>query len=107
MGSGACVRVYSRVTRIYIDGTPEDENNVRGLCGNYNGNPNDDHFTPDGTQVTCPTGGGCPDMYEPWRVPPDRDLFNCQFASNPANTAHPIPQLCSCETHMGQDIQCG
>ena len=46
MPSGACVRIKIDENKNWmnldIEGVPEDFNNIRGICGNYNSNMDDD-----------------------------------------------------------------
>ncbi len=106
MGSGACVRLSHRLTRIYIDGIPEDRNKTRGLCGNFNGNKTDDLKDPRGVITTSCPASLCPTYTETWRVPEDEDLFDCKFRDL-GTFDYPFPSLCTCETPGGQDVQCG
>ncbi len=106
MPSGACVRVEARSQwfNLYIDGLPEDKNNGVGLCGNFNGDPDDDMMTPNGTVISS-CSYGCPEFSDHWRVDPQDDLFDVQITPIQAN--YPIPRMCKCDEHGSQNITCG
>ena len=107
MPSGACVRVYANsyhtgLMNIYIDGTPEDENNGgRGLCGNYNGIRDDD------LDGLCGYNSACRQFSAQWKVPNENDLFECEKTDTLPNNGNPIPELCTCETRGGTEVLCG
>ncbi len=109
MGSGTCVRASASSTwlNINIDGFPGHQMMVTGLCGNFNGDFNDDLMSPDGTLMSCSTPNECRTYMRTWRVPRDQDLFNTFISAQPPSTAFPIPELCACEAHLGQDVTCG
>ncbi|XP_017292118.1 alpha-tectorin [Kryptolebias marmoratus] len=62
-GFGLSVRYDGRGT-VSITVSPDYRGKTCGLCGNFNGNPNDDFHTPSGTTVTSPDIFGTS-----WKVP--------------------------------------
>ncbi|XP_037836867.1 alpha-tectorin [Kryptolebias marmoratus] len=55
---------YNGHSTVFIAVPPNYSGKVCGLCGNFNGNPNDDFHTPSGTTVTSPDVFGTS-----WKVP--------------------------------------
>ena len=102
------MRAISGVLIVNIYGLPEDQDNMRGLCGNFNGDRDDDFMAPDGTVMPCnmTTMDECLTYMRTWRVPPDQDMFKCNFRDN-GPFDHRVPSMCTCETHAGEDVRCG
>ncbi len=100
------MRVTPWVSYVEIDGISEDKEKVRGLCGNFNGDRSDDFMDPNGVVTTSCPARLCPAYTSTWRVPQDKDLFDCKFTDY-GTFDYPIPSMCTCETHLGQDVQCG
>ncbi|XP_026018809.1 alpha-tectorin-like [Astatotilapia calliptera] len=55
---------YNGYSAVFISVPPNYREKICGLCGNFNGNPNDDFHTPSGTIVTSPDEFG-----RAWKVP--------------------------------------
>uniref|UniRef100_I3KI08 VWFD domain-containing protein n=1 Tax=Oreochromis niloticus TaxID=8128 RepID=I3KI08_ORENI len=55
---------YNGYSAVFISLPPNYREKICGLCGNFNGNPNDDFHTPSGTIVTSPDEFG-----RAWKVP--------------------------------------
>lgn len=95
MGSGACVRVhvYRWGLNVYVDGIPADQGRVDGLCGDYNGNPDDDNCA----------SNFCPTFNSLWKVPPEEDLFDVLPPEIPYTNR---TKLCQCEDG-DKTLKCG
>ena len=123
MGSGACVRmifgggnrwivendrrIFRRTSAwisVYIDGIVEDKGKVSGLCGNYNGERDDDYRSPDDEPVSCPSNV-CPQFSNLWKVPDEDNLFNTLITEVEVN--YDLPTLCQCKKEgTDQEIVC-
>ena len=75
MPSGACVRLTSAIKwsdstymNVYIDGIPEDKNELSGTCGNFNGDPEDDIWKKGTNDVLTGCHGCVPrEYYQTWK----------------------------------------
>ena len=122
MGSGACVRMVfgggnrwifegnrwifrhtSAWISVYIDGIVEDKGKVTGLCGNYNGNRDDDYRSPEDEPVVCPSNV-CPQFSDLWRVPDEDNLFNTDITE--VDVDYDLPNLCQCKEQNSLEIEC-
>lgn len=105
MGSGACVRVWIDYWGLSfeVDGVPEDQGHVKGLCGNYNGDRNDDYMSPTGQVIPCATNV-CRDFSNLWKVPREDDLFD--HPPQEIEGSDEI-ELCECTGQRTATLRCG
>ncbi|XP_065327650.1 alpha-tectorin-like [Pelmatolapia mariae] len=108
---------YNGYSAVFISIPPNYREKICGLCGNFNGNPNDDFHTPSGTIVTSPDdgcGSSCPQCTNEQPARDQCDLI--QAADGPFSFCHeevdPAPYFNDCVFDVclsgiqGHDLLC-